>query len=229
MYAALLLTGFLGSLGHCTGMCGPLVMMISVGFESRGLSAIPRHLVYHGSRIGVYVLLGLLVAALGSLLRLGEHIVRLTGVVSLILGLLLMVFGLGSLGLVPLGRVLGHKGWWARAVAKARERKGYQGLALLGAVNGLLPCGLVYSALLMAAAAGSAPAGGAGMLAFGAGTIPVLLVLGVGAASLDARLRIAMRRIAGLVILLVSIQLILRGFAALGVIAHLHLGRVMLW
>jgi sulfite exporter TauE/SafE len=49
----------------------------------------------------------------------------------------------------------------------------------LGMVWGWLPCGLVYSALTLALSSGSGVSGGAVMLAFGAGTLPTLLTLGV--------------------------------------------------
>jgi hypothetical protein len=99
----------------------------------------------------------------------------------------------------------------------------------LGALNGLLPCGLVYSALLVAASTGGLLMGAAGMIAFGLGTLPALLVVGVGAGALSARVRQVFVRVAGLLIVLVGVQLMLRGLAGWGVVPHFHLGKVMLW
>jgi sulfite exporter TauE/SafE len=99
----------------------------------------------------------------------------------------------------------------------------------LGALNGLLPCGLVYSALLVAASTGSLLMGAAGMAVFGLGTLPALLVMGIGAGALSARVRQAFVRVAGVLIVVVGVQLVLRGLAGWGVLPHLHLGRVMLW
>jgi sulfite exporter TauE/SafE len=67
------------------------------------------------------------------------------------------------------------------------------------------------------------------MLIFGSGTFPALFVVGVGGGALSVRVRQTMSRIAGGLIVLVGIQLALRGIAALDWISHLHLGKVMLW
>jgi sulfite exporter TauE/SafE len=99
----------------------------------------------------------------------------------------------------------------------------------LGALNGLLPCGLVYSALLVAASTGGPLTGAAGMAVFGLGTLPALLIMGVGAGALSARVRQVFARVAGVLIMLVGVQLVLRGLAGWGVVPHVHLGRLMLW
>lgn len=62
-------------------------------------------------------------------------------------------------------------------------------MLLLGALWGWLPCGMVYSVLLTAAMAGSAPGGAAVMLAFGMGTLPALMALGL----LGTHLRMALQ------------------------------------
>ena len=64
---------------------------------------------------------------------------------------------------------------------RALTRGGTAGLIGLGLTNGLLPCGLVYSALLIAASSGGLLSGGLGMFLFGMSTTPALLVVGMGA------------------------------------------------
>jgi sulfite exporter TauE/SafE len=100
---------------------------------------------------------------------------------------------------------------------------------LLGAINGLLPCGLVYSALLLGATTGGALPAALGMTLFGLGTLPALVVVGVGAGTLSARFRQVLIRIAGAVIVVAGIQLALRGLAALGAIWHLQVGGLVIW
>jgi sulfite exporter TauE/SafE len=92
-----------------------------------------------------------------------------------------------------------------------------------------LPCGLVYSALLVAASTGGPLSGGLGMVSFGIGTLPPLLLVGIGAAAVSVKARQRLTRIAGALIIVVGLQLLLRGMAALGVVPHLHLGRLVLW
>jgi sulfite exporter TauE/SafE len=229
LYAALLLTGFLGSLGHCLGMCGPLVMMVGVRFKAQEASALPNHFLYHGARISVYSLLGAIVGGVGSLLGLRSGLSSLAGAISLLLGLGIIVFGLGYLGYLPLGRVEGAGLWLNRWMNRALKQGGTTGLIGLGLTNGLLPCGLVYSALLIAASSGGALTGALGMFLFGISTIPALLVVGVGAGALSVHTRQTLARVAGLLILVVGLQLTLRGLAGLGIISHQRLGEVMLW
>jgi sulfite exporter TauE/SafE len=229
IYGVLFVSGLLGSLGHCLGMCGPLVMMVSAQLGSREVGLAPHHLAYHGARLAVYALLGAAVGAFGSLLGLGDPLGRLAGAVSLILGLGVILLGLGYLGWLPRGGLEGGSEWLSRAMSWALQRGRPGGVLLLGGLNGLLPCGLVYSSLLVTASSGGPLPGGLGMLAFGAGTVPALLVVGLGAGMLGVRARQAMARVAGALIVLVGLQLLLRGGAALGIVPHWRVLGVMIW
>jgi sulfite exporter TauE/SafE len=226
---ALFLSGLLGSLGHCLGMCGPLVTMFGVQFRARRLAGLPYHLLYHAGRLGVYALFGALVGGLSSALGLGDPLGKVAGIVSLLLGLGIVLLGLGYLGWLPLGRIEGAGAWLSRAMGWALRQGSSARVLMLGMLNGLLPCGLVYSALLMAASTGGPATGAAGMAVFGLGTLPALLVMGVGAGALSARVRQVFVRVAGVLIVVVGVQLTLRGLAAWGVVPHLRLGRLMLW
>jgi uncharacterized protein len=228
-YGVLLVSGLLGSLGHCLGMCGPLVSMVGIRVQARGWSGVPRHLLYHGARVAVYVLLGAVVGRIGSLLGMGSGLSRWAGIVSLVLGLLVVLVGLGYLGWMPMGRFEGAGVWLTRAMSRALQLGGGWAVAALGALNGLLPCGLVYGALLIVASTGGMLPGALGMLLFGLGTLPALLVVGVGSGALSARARQAMSRLSGALIGLVGLQLVLRGASALGWVPHLRWGGLMLW
>jgi sulfite exporter TauE/SafE len=230
IYGALLVTGLVGSLGHCLGMCGPLVWMVGLQIEAKGMVVLLRYLVYHGARVTVYALLGAFVAGISSLLAPGARLGMWPGVLSMVLGLGVALLGLGYLGWLPmlqtprLGRLWHQAQSWA--LPKARHPAG---LALIGALNGLLPCALVYSALLTVAASRRVTSGALGMLAFGVGTAPALLVVGWSARALGARVRKRLARVAGFLIGLIGLQLILRGLAALSIVPHLRVGKVMLW
>ena len=179
---ALALAGLVGSLGHCTGMCGPLVAMLGITARRDG-SRLPvfAHLLYHASRVAVYGLLGLAAGAAGSFVSLGGGLSTLAGLVSLALGITVVALGVSFLLRTGwAGRALWGADALTRAMSRAVRRGGTSGIVALGALNGLLPCGLVYSALLAAAAGGSALRGGAAMLVFGAATMPVLIALGLG-------------------------------------------------
>jgi sulfite exporter TauE/SafE len=229
VFATLLLSGLVGSLGHCLGMCGPLVIMVGLQLKSSGRSGLPYHLLYHAARIGVYALMGALVGAIGSLLGLAGRLNDIAGVASLLLGAGVILFGLGYLGWLPLGRMEGGGAWLTKAMGRALQQGGSAGVVVLGGLNGLLPCGLVYSALLVAASTGGPLSGGGGMVLFGVGTLLPLLLVGMGATAVSVEARQRLTRIAGLLITVVGLQLLLRGLAALGAVPHLHLGRLVLW
>lgn len=230
LYATLLLSGFLGSLGHCLGMCGPLVMILGLQLGTNGWrSALPRQLLYHAARITVYALLGGIIGAVGSILGVGSQLSLVGGVLGLVLGLLVITLGLGYLGWRPAMLREGSAGWLNRAMSQALQKGGLRSVVLLGALNGLLPCCLVYAALLSAASTGGALAGAQAMLFFGLGTVPALVVVGLGAGIISVRARQVLTRAAGVLMVLVGLQLVLRGGAVLGLVPHLELGSLILW
>lgn len=213
------IVGFLGG-PHCVGMCGGIVAALTAGGGSsrRGL-----HLAYNLGRIAAYGLAGVAMGALGGLL--GGHGALaaqwpLRTVLYLLASLLLVGMGLYLLGLpqllLPLER--GGQFLWRRIQPLTRRfvpvRSAAQALPL-GFLWGFLPCGLVYSALASALAAGSAARGGAILLAFGLGTLPNLLAMGLLAVRLkDWARRPAVRRLAGALVL---------GYGAWGLFAGLRL------
>lgn len=229
MYGTLLISGLLGSLGHCLGMCGPLMVMVGLQLRARRSAALPAHLLYHGARIAVYAVLGAFVGGIGSLLGVGSGLSHAAGIASLVLGVGVILFGLGYLGWLPLGRLDAHTEWLDKAMGRAIKQGGSLGIVLLGALNGLLPCGLVYSALLMTATAGGPIPGAVGMVLFGIGTLPPLLVVGLGAGALGVRLRQALVRVAGAFIVVIGLQLVLRGLSTFGVAPHAQWGGFVLW
>jgi sulfite exporter TauE/SafE len=229
LWITLLVSGLLGSLGHCLGMCGPLNLMVAAQMRKNDLAALPNFSLYHAVRVMVYVLLGALVGALGSLLGLSRQLTTLGGAVSLLLGIAILLIGAGYLGWLRSFPLEGASHWWNAALSRALKQGGWRGVALLGALNGLLPCGLVYSALLLAASTGAALRGAMGMALFGLGTFPALLALDLGAGALSVHFRQGMMRLAGALMLLVGLQLALRGGAALHFWSHLHWGGIALW
>ena len=101
----------------------------------------------------------------------------------------------------------------------------------LGLLWGLLPCGLVWAALLTAAVAASPVAGALTMIACGLGTWPVGLSVSLAARGPGWALRPSphLRSLAAVVILAFGLQMALRGLAAWGLVEHLYLGGLMVW
>ena len=141
----------------------------------------------------------------------------------------MIAFGLNYVGWLRFGHSTGASGTWNRVVGRALDRQGIGSLLALGALNGLLPCGMVYGALSISVSAGNALGGGLAMLLFGLGTVPALLVLGLGARAVPHSVRVTLSRVGFVLVVVVGLQLALRGLATLGLISHLRLGHVMLW
>ncbi len=232
----LLFMGLLGSLGHCVGMCTPVTLLLSRparrpedGMVSRGWMAL-----LHLGRLSTYALLGVLAGILGHLLDPWRTSLQpLQGLVALLLASSLGYMAAAVAGWAPPVETLwaGWTGRWGRAVRGLLPQTSAHPLHAygLGMLWGLLPCGLVYAALILAATMGHPLWAAAGMLLFGLGTLPVLAGMGWLVARGDLQRRERWRRAAALLLLLFSVQMALRGLAAWGLVPHFRLGGLMLW
>lgn len=196
--------GLLGG-GHCLGMCGGLMgaltMAIPVDQRSRRVQLL---LAYNLGRILSYGCAGLLLGLGGWALANSPAAM----VLRILAGLLLICMGLylggwwsGLTRIEALGR-----GLWRHIQPLAKRLLPVTSLPralLLGALWGWLPCGLVYSTLLWAASQGSALDSGLLMLAFGLGTLPVLIASGLAAQRLNQLLRQRSVRTAGAVLVII--------------------------
>jgi sulfite exporter TauE/SafE len=177
---ALFIVGLLGG-GHCAGMCGGIVGALSLQSPQGGGAALLVQLAYNLGRIGSYMLAGLLAGLLGQA---AGNLMPLQHSLYLFASLMLIAMGLYLLGitqfLTPLER--GGQVLWQRIQPLTKRFLPVRGIAQalpLGLLWGWLPCGLVYSALTTALAAGSAGKGALLMFAFGLGTLPNLLLAGL--------------------------------------------------
>ena len=200
---AALLAGLLGGV-HCAGMCGGIVAAFS--FRPDG-SAPPfrLHLGYNAGRVLSYTLFGALAGALGGALKLADFLpvqtllYVLAQVVMILLGLYLAGWSKSVLVFERAGGVIWRrvKPLFQKLVPVTTTPRAL----VAGMAWGWLPCGLVYSILVSALATGSAVSGAALMLAFGLGTLPNLLGMGLFARSLQPFLqRPSVRRTAGMLV-----------------------------
>jgi sulfite exporter TauE/SafE len=190
IYLVFLLTGFTVGFGHCIGMCGPIV--VSVSLLPKEKQVFLPHLLYNSGRILTYTLLGGLLGFVGSFTRLAIPIVLIQKTVLIVTGFVVTAMGLGMMGVIPKIRIFSIFTDDARSFGFIT--KGFKRLSGLqhpyayfpvGMLLGLLPCGPVYTALVAAARAGmeadtsiSGTLTGMGVLfCFGLGTAPVLLLL----------------------------------------------------
>jgi sulfite exporter TauE/SafE len=199
--------GLFGSL-HCVGMCGPLMLAAGVQRDWRGAVS------YQAGRILVYSLIGFLLGALGW--GVGLHgaqsgLAIASGVLLVVVGVLRLQPEAWLLRWPGYGRfLLTSRKWIARAAA---GRSGWTRFGL-GCCNGILPCGLVYVAAVGAANAGGAVAGGTFMLAFGAGTLPLLAVLLLSGRRLEQGVAGRLLRLAPVLVVGCGLLLIWRGWSS---------------
>jgi uncharacterized protein len=220
-YLTAFLAGLLGGV-HCVGMCGGIVGAITFGLpreaQSDGLRLFAFHALYNLGRIFSYTLAGALMGGLGALLIQWVPLQQAQQGLLLVAGAFMILLGLYLGGWWKiLGRVerLGERVWrrlepLGRRLLPVRT----PGQALgVGALWGWLPCGLVYTMLINAVAAGGALQGAGLLLAFGLGTLPNLLVMGmlVGAAAHLIQSR-ALHRVAGGLVVLFGVVTLWRAF-----------------
>lgn len=204
-----LITGFfLGMLGslHCAGMCGPIALALPV-HQHKGAVKAALILIYNGGRVMSY-------AALGALAGLaGEALILATSgrILSIVAGILLIV---SAASLLPVNlniRLFGifRKLQQTLSVMLGSRRK--QSLFVLGLLNGLLPCGLVYMALTTASVQGSITKGALLMAFFGTGTIPVMMLIPFAGNFVSHNFRTLMKKAVPVFIIITGILLIFRG------------------
>lgn len=213
------LVGLLGG-GHCIGMCGGIVSAVSMHLPNQAKDTPQKQpkifflIAYNAGRILSYTLAGVLAGLIGASSFFMGHVLPIQHMLYLISSLMLILLGLYLAGfwhgitlIENVGRAL-----WVKLQPYSKRYIPVQNLKqafLLGGLWGWLPCGLVYSVLIAAIATGSALNGGLLMLAFGLGTLPTLLAMGMTAVKLKTTLQnVWVRRASGLLVL---------GFGVVGV------------
>jgi sulfite exporter TauE/SafE len=218
---AAFLIGLLGSV-HCLGMCGGIVGALTLGLDARARGSaarlFPYLALYNLGRIASYALAGALAGGLSA--RLLDLIAPAQALVvsRALTGVFLILLGLYLGGWWPL---LGTLERWGGALWRRIEPLGRRFLPVrrpsqalvAGLVWGWLPCGLVYSALAWSLASGGAIQGAALMVAFGLGTLPMLLAAGAMAGRLTRVVRDArVRQVAGLLVLAFGVWMLAAPF-----------------
>lgn len=215
---ALLTTVFIASLIgslHCAGMCGGLVTLCVSGQPLERRHSWQPHALYNLGRLATYATLGAASGALGAAIDLGGETVGWTSIAALVAGGAMILIGgaalLGSAGirLRPFRLPQRPQLLLQRAMAATRRLPpGWQPL-LIGLLTGLLPCGWLYAFVISAAATGNAMLGALTMTVFWAGTLPIMLALGVGLQRLAGPLRRHVPRLTAAALVVVGVVTVL--------------------
>lgn len=209
---ALFVLGLFGG-AHCIGMCGGFVLIAhGAGASSRGAARLAAYL---SGKTATYAVLGVLAGALGHLVG---GVSGAQTALSIAVGVFLVLIGLGAAGMIP-ERLPGFSvagPWIGRALGRIVRSGGTRAPLVIGLLNGLLPCGLVYAALAKAATTGSAGGGAAAMAVFGVGTMPALVLTAWLGGQLGPVARRRVARTGGWLVVAFGVYTLWRTFARMG-------------
>lgn len=173
---------FLGSFGHCIGMCGGIVLAYSsakIGVEQSKARQVTAHLLYAFGRVSSYTFLGAIFGFLGSVVAIST---TSKGFLFFITGLIMVLIGLSLMGkirfLVILEQSCSKSPFYQKAFKKVLGNNSLFSFYIIGILNGLLPCGFVYMFAITAASTASPFYGALVMFVFGLCTIPSLFFIG---------------------------------------------------
>ena len=175
-------TAFTASIGHCIGMCGGIVIAYSstkIDPNKSWVNQSVSHLAYNFGRVATYTILGFIFGSLG---KVSAFTPTTKGILFVITGILMTLAGLSLIGkpgfLNAIEVSFSNKKWFQKLFSRLIRNKSLGSFFALGMLNGIIPCGLVYSFAIIAASTAS-PLWGAGVMAvFGLSTIPTLFFLG---------------------------------------------------
>jgi len=222
--AEMFMVGLLGS-GHCMGMCGPLV--VALPGQTNRLSG---HLCYHLGRLLTYGTIGALMGGAGSGLM---HLASFMGAdplvwvgrvqvgLSFAIGVFLILMGLSYMGFIGPSEWLsvanpGRLPGWRRLFSKAMGRLHNKDLFIMGLLLGALPCGLSYVAFARALSEADIVRGAALAFIFGLGTLPSMVAVGAGAAFFLNRFRQQAIILAGLMMIGMGANLMVKIIGGVG-------------
>ena len=209
----LVVSGMAGA-AHCLGMCGPFAVAIGAA-ASDWRTNLKRQLAYSAGRVFTYAVLGAVAGFVAA--RLAGSLpewTNLPAALAIAAGLLLVWQGLVATGIVRRrGVAAGAACPGGGAFRSLLAARGLVDVFLAGLFTGLLPCGLLYGMLAYAASRHDVIAGMATMAAFGAGTMPAMVVAGVGGSVLGIAGRQRMHAVAAWCLVATGFVSIARGVA----------------
>lgn len=212
-YALAFATGIFGAF-HCLGMCSGINggFFVHYGRFPRLLPQIS----FHAMRIAVYTLLGVSGALLGQVVVQTGLVGKMQGILMIIAGLLIVILGLNLLGLFDKA-----KKQRADSIKVAFSHQTSAGMAdfsklhitplVAGLLNGLVPCSLVFSVAIKAAATADPIRASLLMLSFGAGTLPAMGAVSLLGSLIGTTVRRGMVKLAGIGVMVLGLWTVYEG------------------
>lgn len=197
LYLSLFLGGIVGGFTHCVAMCGPFVLSQTGQVRKLNKSLL---MPYHLGRITTYTIMAILFSSVLNLAFLFLPIrAFIIAPILMIAGVIFLVVAFPGLAkLFPWAgniRIAAPYQFVTRQFERLSSRDGFISRYLMGLVLGLMPCGLIVSAVMAAATADHPLKAGLAMMVFGAGTMPALMMLGLSGQALTKKYPAAMKRV----------------------------------
>ncbi|MDP2336163.1 MAG: sulfite exporter TauE/SafE family protein [Bacteroidota bacterium] len=203
--------GLIGSF-HCIGMCGPIV--VALPLKKHNLtSKIAGAILYNSGRVLTYSILGILFGLLGR----GIHLAGFQQLISVLLGaamIMSVLFPFFFRKRITISSLF--TGFASRLILRLKKLftdRSYFSLLMIGLLNGLLPCGLVYVAIAGAINSGTVFSGAIFMMFFGLGTVPLLMLATLASDAISHRIRLKMQKVVPYFIFMLGVLFILRGMS----------------
>ena len=208
---------FLGSFGHCIGMCGGIVVAystIKIDPKSSKISQGGAHLLYSFGRVLTYTVLGAIFGFLGGVATFSNSA---NGGLLIFAGVVMILAGLSLMGKIKFLTIIEHSfsssSIYKDAFKSVLHSKSNLSFFVLGMLNGLLPCGFVYFFAITAASTADPLYGAMVMAIFGLSTIPAMFGLGFLASLASATsFRNMMMSLSSIAVILYGVYTIYNGY-----------------
>ena len=216
LLATIISTAILMSFGHCLGMCGGFVIAYNTRLSKKTrFQAFLYSLIYHFSRVLAYCVLGFFGGLFGSFFKINHKFV---GFLHFFVGILLIFLAFALIKRGAILKFIENDRLWQKFLApkvkNAMTKTTLIGFALLGFLNGFLPCGVVYTALATAIMSANALYGAFIMFVFGIFTVPTMIGFSFITNLIGAKLRNYMFLISAIFIIIYGLYLAYNGFMA---------------
>lgn len=214
--AAAFVQGLMGFF-HCPGMCGPFAVLLT----SSGDSPVVRTFVYNIGRSISYTTVGFVLGLAGQATNaflLSPAAAVIGGSLVILMALAYLIPGISSASALRTPAAL------TQFVAAVLKKNRTSAAVTLGMASGLLPCGMLLPAYGLALSTGSPPGAAVVMFAFGLGTFPAMIAIGLGSRRLlqwTGR-PLATRWITGGLLLVMGIGIIVTRLLGIDPLHHLH-------
>lgn len=223
-YGFIFVIGLVAATSTCLAVAGGLLLAVSSKFHEKNPNLnswqkFKPHLYFNVGRIASYTLLGGAIGALGSVLTLSSTI---TGIITIIASLLMIVVGLQLLGIFPwlnkiqikMPKFIAHRLYDASHHGQGSASK--TSSFLFGAATFLLPCGFTQALQLYVLGKGSFMVGALTMLAFSLGTLPSLVSVGAFSSFAKGNLKRYFMTFSAVLVIVLGIFNLAPGFNLVG-------------